>query len=132
MRIINTPPLTDEPATAEDTDDLINQRLAGITTDITVPQLSQPFNGQATALTGDVSRFYRQMELKLESVVEGILLSKLDERDNILANMQSVMERMFVTSAMRMAQGNISRAARLLGINRNTLSKKLKALGVRG
>ena len=37
-------------------------------------------------------------------------------------------ERAWVEAALRLAQGNISHAARLLGINRTTLYNRLEAL----
>jgi DNA-binding protein Fis len=73
-------------------------------------------------------RLVRQMELRLENVVEKLLLSKAGENDNLLASVHEIMEKMFLRSALRIAEGNISRAAKLLGINRNTLSKKLRVL----
>lgn len=95
------------------------------------PVHPQSQNNQANPVV-DVNRLFRQMELKLESVVERLLVSKVGEDDNVLASVQGVMERIFVRSAMRMADGNISRAAKLLGINRNTLSKKLRAIETDG
>jgi len=77
---------------------------------------------------GDISRLYRQVEGKLESIVEKLLLSKVNDKDNILQSVQTMMERIFITSAMKIAENNVSRASRLLGINRNTLSKKLKEM----
>jgi DNA-binding protein Fis len=41
-----------------------------------------------------------------------------------------MMERIFIAAAMRIAGDNVSRASRLLGINRNTLAKKLKEMKV--
>jgi len=78
---------------------------------------------------GDINRLYKQVEGKLESIVEKLLLSKVNENDNILQSVQTMMERIFIASAMKIAQNNVSRASRLLGINRNTLSKKLKEMG---
>jgi DNA-binding protein Fis len=71
-------------------------------------------------------KLYKQFELKLESIVDKMLVLKLGENDNALATVQTMIERVFVTSAMRLANNNISKAARLLGLNRNTLSRKLK------
>ena len=77
---------------------------------------------------GDINRLYRQVEGKLESIVEKLLLSKVNDKDNILQSVQTMMERIFITSAMKIAENNVSQASRLLGINRNTLSKKLKEM----
>ncbi len=76
----------------------------------------------------DINRLYKQVEGKLEVIVERLLTSKVNERDNILQTMQSMIERIFIASAMKIADNNVSRASRLLGINRNTLSKKLKEM----
>ena len=77
--------------------------------------------------TADINRLYKQVEGKLESIVEKLLVSKLHDDDNILQSVQTMMERIS-SAAMRMAADNISQASRLLGINRNTLSKKLKEM----
>jgi transcriptional regulator of acetoin/glycerol metabolism len=130
MRIMNVPPLADGATSANDTDSLLEDHPAQ-TIDGATFHDSQLVKGQ-TVPAGDINRLFKQMEFKLESVVERLLLSKAHENDNILTSMQGVMERIFVTSAMRMSQGNISRAARLLGINRNTLSKKLRAIETGG
>lgn len=77
---------------------------------------------------GDMYRLYRQVEGKLEAIVEKLLASKTNESDNILQNMHIMIERIFIASAMKIANNNVSQASRLLGINRNTLSKKLKEI----
>jgi len=41
---------------------------------------------------------------------------------------QAMMEKIFIASAMKISDNNISQASKLLGINRNTLSKKLKEM----
>jgi DNA-binding protein Fis len=76
----------------------------------------------------DINRLYKQVEGKLETIVERLLISKMNDDDNVLQSVQTMMERVFITSAMKIANSNISQAAKLLGINRNTLSKKLKEL----
>lgn len=78
--------------------------------------------------TSDINRLYKQVEGKLDTIVEKLLISKMNDSDNILESMQSMIERIFITSAMKIANNNISQASKLLGINRNTLSKKLKEL----
>ena len=79
-----------------------------------------------TPPSSEAPKLYKQFELKLESIVDKMLVLKLGENDNALATVQTMIERVFVTSAMRLANNNISKAARLLGLNRNTLSRKLK------
>jgi len=76
----------------------------------------------------DINRLYKQVEGKLESIVEKLLVSKMNDNDNILQSVQTMMERIFITTAMKMADNNVSQASKLLGINRNTLSKKLKEM----
>ncbi len=76
----------------------------------------------------DINRVYRQVENKLETIVERLLRSKMNDNENVLESMQGMIERIFIASAMRIADNNITQAARLLGINRNTLSKKLKEM----
>ncbi len=76
--------------------------------------------------SSDINRLYKQVEGKLETIVEKLLTSKINESDNILQSMQSMIERIFIASAMKIAHNNVSQASRLLGINRNTLAKKLK------
>lgn len=127
MPTTNTPPLNNGRAILADADkvlDLWGQDSLQQTSNPVLPQDDRV----DMAATRDITGLYRQMELKLESVVERLLVSKVAEDDNLLASMQALMDRVFVSSAMRMAQGNISRAAKLLGINRNTLSKKLKTI----
>ncbi len=74
----------------------------------------------------DINKLYKQVEGKLESLVDKLLLSKIDERDNILQSVQTMMEKIFIASAMKISHNNVSQASKLLGINRNTLSKKLR------
>lgn len=85
---------------------------------------------EQTISTTEINRLYKQVEGKLESIVEKLLISKVHEKDNILENVQVMMERIFIAAAMRIAGDNVSRASRLLGINRNTLAKKLKEMKV--
>jgi DNA-binding protein Fis len=78
--------------------------------------------------SADINRLYKQVEGKLENIVEKLLVSKMNENDNILQSVQTMMERIFITTAMKLSADNISQASKLLGINRNTLSKKLKEM----
>ena len=48
----------------------------------------------------------------------------------IYQRLLSEIERPLIEQAMRRAQGNQVRAARILGLNRNTLRKKLVDLGI--
>ncbi|HOB68827.1 MAG TPA: helix-turn-helix domain-containing protein, partial [Syntrophorhabdaceae bacterium] len=63
---------------------------------------------------------------KIEHIAHSLLLSKVNDKDNILSEVQKLIEKVFIDSSMKISKNNISKAAALLGINRNTLSKKLK------
>ena len=75
----------------------------------------------------DSSDLCKVIEVKLEHIVDNLLLSNVNG-DNILLDIHHTIEKIFIASAMRLKNNNITQAARLLGINRNTLSKKLKEL----
>jgi len=75
---------------------------------------------------------YRIVEAKLEHIVDNLLSAKNNGDDNILLDIHRTIERIFITSAMRLKNNNVTQAAKLLGINRNTLSKKLKELDYNG
>ncbi|MCX5807462.1 MAG: helix-turn-helix domain-containing protein [Proteobacteria bacterium] len=76
----------------------------------------------------DIDKLYDLFEVKLEFIADNLLLSKTNNNDNVLMNVQAVIEKVFIISAMKISNNNISKASKLLGINRNTLSKKLKEL----
>jgi DNA-binding protein Fis len=78
--------------------------------------------------SGDISKLYKQVEGKIESIVEKLLISKMNDNDNVLQSVQAMMEKIFIASAMKISANNVSQASKLLGINRNTLSKKLKEM----
>jgi DNA-binding protein Fis len=87
-------------------------------------QLSDRFNDNNNG------KIHRLVEVKLEHIVDNLLKSKRDDDDAILPDIHQTIERVFITSAMRLKNNNVSQAAKLLGINRNTLSKKLKELNL--
>jgi DNA-binding protein Fis len=76
----------------------------------------------------DISKL---IEIKLEHVVDNLLSAK-DNADNILLDVHQTIEKIFISSAMRLKNNNVTQAAKLLGINRNTLSKKLRELSDNG
>jgi DNA-binding protein Fis len=80
------------------------------------------------AATSDMNKLYKQVEGKLESIVERLLISKVNDNDNILQSVQAMTEKIFIACAMKVSKQNVSQASKLLGINRNTLSKKLKEM----
>jgi DNA-binding protein Fis len=75
---------------------------------------------------------YRLVEAKLEHIVDNLLSAKNNGDDSILLDIHQTIEKIFITSAMRLKNNNVTQAAKLLGINRNTLSKKLKGLDHNG
>jgi len=89
---------------------------------------STPLKEQAAINTGEINKLYKQVEGKLESIVDKLLISKMNDNDNILQSVQAMMEKIFIASAMKISDNNVSQASKLLGINRNTLSKKLKEM----
>ena len=76
----------------------------------------------------NIEKLYKLFEVKLEHIADNLLLSKMNNDDNVLLNIQAIIEKVFIVSAMKISNNNVSAASRLLGINRNTLSKKLKNL----
>jgi DNA-binding protein Fis len=73
-----------------------------------------------------INEYYNNVEVKLEDIVDKLLKSKVNDHDNILLNVQHLIEKVFIGSAMKLSDNNVSKASKLLGINRNTLSKKVK------
>jgi two-component system nitrogen regulation response regulator GlnG len=73
--------------------------------------------------------FENFLEEKLSDLVDR--LGGLDQGDIYDLVMQRV-EKPLITFVLRKTEGNQVRAANLLGINRNTLRKKIKELGIRG
>jgi transcriptional regulator with PAS, ATPase and Fis domain len=71
-------------------------------------------------------------DLPLEILLDSPLPQQalLPEKDGLLKARDSF-ERQFILKALKRAQGNQSEAARILGIHRNTLIQKMKALDLR-
>jgi two-component system, NtrC family, nitrogen regulation response regulator GlnG len=86
------------------------------------PQIFKP--GQGAHLS-----FENFLEEKLADLVER--MGGLDRSDIYSMVIQRV-EKPLITLVLKKTEGNQVRAAHLLGINRNTLRKKIKELGVRG
>lgn len=74
-------------------------------------------------------KLYSLFDNKLDSIAEKILLSKVNDSDDVLSRISSHIEGSFIQAALKITENNISKAAKLLGINRNTLSKKIKNNG---
>ncbi|MBP7529602.1 MAG: hypothetical protein KA801_16900 [Syntrophorhabdaceae bacterium] len=77
-------------------------------------------------MNNDISDLYSLVDLRLDSIAEKILLSKVNDDDEVYSKILSHVEDIFIQAALKISGNNISKAARLLGINRNTLSKKLR------
>ncbi|MCX5807941.1 MAG: hypothetical protein NTX36_00975 [Proteobacteria bacterium] len=76
------------------------------------------------------AELYNIFEVKMEHIARNLLLSKVNDTDNVLMEVQAIIEKIFIGSAMKLSKNNISKAAKLLGINRNTLAKKLRNFGI--
>ena len=74
----------------------------------------------------DINKLYKTFESKLEPFAEKLLISKVNADDNILGGVQSMIERIFIRAAMKLSNNNVSKAAKLLRMSRNTLDRKLK------
>lgn len=72
------------------------------------------------------SRLYNSFAVKLDDIASSLLLTDPDGKENILLCVQNYVEKIFIKNAMEISNNNISKASKLLGINRNTLSKKLR------
>jgi len=73
-----------------------------------------------------VSKLHKSFESQLEGIAERMLSNKINDDDNVLGGVQVTIERTFITVAMKLANNNVSKAAKLLGMSRNTLIRKLK------
>ena len=76
----------------------------------------------------DINRLYKTFESRFEPFAEKLLISKVSDDDDTLGGVQSMIERIFIRAAMKLSNNNASKAAKLLGMSRNTLNRKLKEL----
>ncbi len=83
-------------------------------------------------MDNDIDKLYAVFELKLDNIAEKILLSKVNDNDDVLFRIASHIENVFIQAAMKITDDNISKASKLLGINRNTLSKKIREFSNNG
>lgn len=74
----------------------------------------------------NINKLYKSFESQLEGFAERLLTTKVNEEDNILGDVQAMIERIFIRAAMKLSNSNVSKAAKLLGMSRNTLIRKLK------
>jgi len=82
-------------------------------------------------IASDSNEISDVIHVKLEHIVDNLLSSK-GKTDNILLDVHQTIEKIFICSAMRLKNNNVTQAAKLLGISRNTLSKKLRDLNGNG
>jgi len=68
------------------------------------------------------------IEYKLEEIIRH--LAQVDGDSNLYHMVMREMEESLIRLVIREAKGNQTRAASILGINRNTLRKKIKELGI--
>lgn len=74
----------------------------------------------------DQEKLVKSFESRFEVFAEKLLISQVSDREGVLLGVQAMIERVFIKSAMKLAKNNVSKAAKLLGMNRNTLNRKLK------
>lgn len=74
----------------------------------------------------NISKLYKSFESQLEGFAEKLLTTKVSDEDNVLGDVQTMIERIFIRAAMKLSNSNVSKAAKLLGMSRNTLIRKLK------
>ncbi len=77
----------------------------------------------------NISKLYKSFESQLEGFAERLLTTKVSDEDNVLGDVQAMIERIFIRAAMKLSNSNVSKAAKLLGMSRNTLIRKLKGPG---
>jgi transcriptional regulator of acetoin/glycerol metabolism len=77
----------------------------------------------------NINRLYKSFGSQLEDFAERLLTTKINDDDDILPSVQLMIERIFIRAAMRASKNNVSKAAKLLGLSRNTLIRKLKEPG---
>jgi DNA-binding protein Fis len=77
----------------------------------------------------NINKLYKSFESQLEGFAERLLTTKISEDDNVLGDVQAMIERIFIRAAMKLSNSNVSKAAKLLGMSRNTLIRKLKGPG---
>ncbi len=90
--------------------------------DVLPPQVFRPGKGLALS-------FENFLEEKLSDLVER--MGGLEQGDIYQMVLERV-EKPLITLVLRKTEGNQVRAANLLGINRNTLRKKIRELGIKG
>lgn len=94
-------------------------------------------SGVGTNLPSDTEFMHRLDKLSLESVVEIKISRFLDQigsfyPDDLYDLILAKIEKPFLQQILRRTGNNQAQAAKILGINRNTLRKKMKQYGLNG
>ena len=50
-----------------------------------------------------IDDYYKHVEVKLEDIVDKLLNSRLNDSDNVLLNVQNLIEKVFIKSAMKLS-----------------------------
>ena len=79
-----------------------------------------------TQKQSDQEKLVRSFETRLEVFAEKVLMSQLSGHKSVLEDVQVRIERVFINAALKISKNNVSKAAKLLGMNRNTLNRKIK------
>jgi DNA-binding NtrC family response regulator len=87
-----------------------------------VIRLGAKYPGQRVGLTA------LEAELDSQSEVDAGTIAKLAEGNFKLSDVLDDWEQRYIDAALRLSNGNLSEAARLLGVNRTTLYSKIQRL----
>jgi two-component system, NtrC family, nitrogen regulation response regulator GlnG len=117
----------DWPGNVRELENVVQRAMVMATSGAILPEHLPIGPVSATAAVGTDSSLEEIIEKKMQECVRGL-------RGHASANLHSLMvgliEKPLLRAVMRETKGNQVRAAQLLGINRNTLRKKLKEHGI--
>lgn len=98
---------------------------------LTANQVLQPADFTSLNSTVAIGRQSESLESLVASKLQSSLASmNLGELDNLYAMVMEQVERPLINIILQQTRGNQVRSAEILGINRNTLRKKIQELGV--
>ncbi|MEE8320923.1 MAG: helix-turn-helix domain-containing protein, partial [Gammaproteobacteria bacterium] len=83
------------------------------------------------ALQGELERDYKPAEMDGDSALGKVIQQELMLRGFHLDSVLEERERCYINSALGLCGGNLSKAARMLGINRTTLYSRLQRLAIK-
>lgn len=87
-------------------------------------------SGKSTIATAKIENITQSERLWFEQLADWTAHALAEGKDNLLADAVPLLERTMLLCALEHTQGHKQEAARLLGWGRNTLTRKLKELGV--